>query len=106
MLIHNTTFMMLREREEEFLRWFRAELPALTGTDAGAAPRLSAMRTAGGVSHSEAEAQSVAFQMEFADRNRLDKWARNSLADVAARFEERFGPDAVVFTSVFETLPL
>jgi len=107
MLIANTTFMMLHEREPEFLDWFRMQLPIITDARwGGVNPRLSAMRQAGGIDHTQAEAQSVAFQMEFGRREDLDRWNKAPLANVAADFEEKFGPEAMVFSSIFEILPL
>lgn len=119
MLIFNTTFMMEPGKEGEFLQWFRTQLPSLTGTDgtsvadadgspaSGAtSPRLSALRMAAGQEAGETQAHSVAFQVEFADRDSLLKWADGPLDDTATRFMKRFGPNAAFFTSVFETIPL
>lgn len=119
MLIHNTTFMMEPGRESEFLQWFRTQLPELTGTGGGKdpdstdeascggrAPRLSALRMAAGQEAGEDQAHSVAFQMEFADIDTLVKWADGPLEAMAMRFMKHFGPNAVFFTSVFETIPL
>lgn len=104
MLIHNNTFMILREREEEFLEWFRAEIPLLEEASGGVNARLSVMRKAGGQYQIESEAQSVAFQMEFETMDALEAWAAGPMARVVERFEKRFGPEAMTFTSVFETV--
>ncbi|MDE6391725.1 MAG: DUF4286 family protein [Muribaculaceae bacterium] len=109
MVIHNATFMMEREREGEFIDWLRG-LVAGEGLFAeslrGRRVRLSAMREAGGVDYRQAEAQSVAFQVEFDSIEEARKWSREALPTVAARFEEHFGPQAMVFTSVFEEISL
>lgn len=104
MLIYNTTFMMLPEREPEFISWFRTQLPALT--ESGTSPRLSSLRAAGCAGHGQSEAQSVAFQMEFADRAELDNWASGPLNRVISLFEQQFGPEALTFSSIFETISI
>lgn len=108
-MIHNATFMMEREREGEFIDWLRgcvAEEGSFAESLRGRRVRLSAMREAGGVDYRQAEAQSVAFQVEFDSIEEARKWSREALPSVAARFEERFGPQAMVFTSVFEEISL
>ncbi len=77
MVIYNCTFMMLREKEGEFLDWFRAGAGVLTAPEGSGGeavsvlfsrnPRLSALVSAGGIYSDEADAHSVAFQVEFAD---------------------------------------
>lgn len=94
--------MMRVEREQEFLRWFKSEL--LTPKGELINPRLSAMREAGGVDYREAEAQSIAWQVEFANIEAAKEWSARHFAGIAARFEEHFGPDAMVFTSYFEQI--
>ena len=109
MVIHNATFMMEREREGEFIDWLRglvAGEESFAESLRGRRVRLSAMREAGGVDYRQAEAQSVAFQVEFDSIEETREWSREALPSVAARFEERFGPQAMVFTSVFEEISL
>lgn len=102
-IIHNATFMMECEREEEFIRWFNGQLSRL-GTLASA--RLSAMREAGGIDYTHAEAQSVAFQCEFNSVEEALKWRNEVFADVASDFMTHFAPNAMVFTSIFEGISL
>ncbi len=99
MVIFNSSFMIEREREGEFLNWLRGEIAGRKGV---AAMRVSAMREAGGVDYREAEGQTVAFQVEFERIEEARKWGREVFATLASRFEERFGPQALVFTSIFE----
>ena len=103
MVIHNASFMMEREREGEFVEWIRERLGAQV-LGAGLRPALSAMREAGGIDYRDAEAQTVAFQMEFDDIESARRWGRECFADLAAAFEKDFGPNAMVFTSLFERL--
>lgn len=107
MLISNVTFMMLHEREQEFISWFAAHMPGLTASPlAGTAPRLSAMRSAGGIDHTQSEAQSIAFQMEFENAGQLQRWSDGPMAEVISAFDKAFGPEAMTFSSVFEIIPL
>lgn len=97
--------MIEREREAEFITWIRARIAGMTFTVNGAGPlnpRLSAMREAGGVDYRHAEAQSIAFQVEFADIETARKWSAGVLADTVALFEGKFGPQAMAFASIFE----
>ena len=102
--------MIEREREAEFVAWLRPRVEELTGVAADCVagapmrPRVSAMREAGGVDYRQAEAQSVAFQVEFDDIETARRWSREQFATVAADFEEKFGPQAMVFVSIFEEL--
>lgn len=109
MVIFNATFMIEGSREREFVDWLWKEMPSAmpmgygrNGWDYGL--QVSAMREAGGVDYRQAEAQSVSVQMRFADIAAARLWARGKFASLAARFEEAFGPQGMVFTSIFEVL--
>lgn len=93
--------MIVKEREAEFVAWFREKVEMLGDMRN---PRLSAMREAGGVDYRQAEAQSVAFQCEFDSLGKARLWSAGRFAELAALFEEKFGPEAMVFTSLFEIL--
>lgn len=95
--------MIDREHEREFTEWFRK---VCVGLEPMRAPRLTAMREAGGIDYTQADAQSMAFQCEFESREDARRWAAEKLAPVAAAFEEMFGPQAMVFASMFETIGL
>lgn len=101
MLIHNATFMVDPRRGEEFLEWF-APLAHKAGPEGKS--RLSVMRQAGGAPAGEAQALSVAFQGEFDTMQEIDEWTAKRLRPLVAAFERRFAPDAMVFTSIFETI--
>lgn len=103
MTIHNATFMVERHREADVILWLKQELTTLHRA-AGTAPRISAMREAGGVSAEHADAASVAFQMEFPDHESAKAWSLTVFNELAARFEKQFAPDAMVFTSLFEVI--
>lgn len=96
--------MMLRAKEPLFLKWFAHYcIPLL---QSGVNPRLSSMRESGGQSYTLAEAQSIAFQLEFPDMESVRTYEQGPLRDLLARFDRSFGPDAMTFTSIFELLPL
>lgn len=95
--------MMERELEEKFIGWLRSELAA-SEMHAGREARITAMREAGGVDYRQAEAQSIAYQVEFDSIEEARRWSSERFATLAARFEEAFGPQAMVFTSIFEVV--
>lgn len=88
-------------RGAEFLEWF-APLARKAGPEGRS--RLSVMRQAGGVMAGETQALSVAFQGEFETMKEIEAWTTKRLRPLVATFERRFAPDAMVFTSVFETI--
>lgn len=101
MLIHNATFMVDPHRGAEFLEWF-APLARKAGPEGKS--RLSVMRQAGGETAGEPQALCVAFQGEFESMEDVAAWTSKRLRPLVAAFERRFAPDAMVFTSVFETI--
>ena len=97
--------MMEREKEEEVVTWLHGEIGKMEeGNGALRGVRLTAMREAGGVDYRQAEAQTVAFQSEFDSVADARSWASHVFVSTAAAFEEKFGPQAMVFTSLFETV--
>ena len=105
MIIHNATFMIEKEREGEFVKWLAERLDSVIEPPA-LNPRVSAMREAGGVDYRQAEAQSVAFQLEFPTLETARDWSSRKFGPLAAEFAEAFGPNAMAFTSLFETIRL
>ncbi|MCM1370069.1 MAG: DUF4286 family protein [Candidatus Amulumruptor caecigallinarius] len=103
MIIFNSTFMIETERESEFLKWFAANMHML-GNHSNS--RLSAMREAGGTDWRHAEAHSIAWQTEFSSIRDAKKWSDEIFRPLAAEFEKHFAPNAIVFTSLFETIEL
>lgn len=100
--IHNASFMMERERETAFLEWLSGELSTLDVRGS----RLTSMREAGGVDSRHAEAQTVAWQCEFDTIEKAREWSAEVFSTLATRFEEKFGPETMVFTSIFETVDI
>ena len=103
MYIHNASFIIDPARGEEFIDWM---LPLARKVADPAVSRLSVMRQAGGEVAGEAQALSVAFQTEFHTVEEAEEWVRKRLNPLVAAFERRFAPGAMVFTSIFETIPL
>lgn len=107
MYIHNATFMILHQRETEFLSWLRQRIPEISGKIRYMeSPRLSSLVEAGGVSRDMSDALSIAFQVGFESEEEARSYGDNILAELIVNFERIFGPEAVVFTSIFCTLPL
>ncbi len=109
MIIHNATFMVRREMEAEVILWLKGEIAKLeagdkAGMGEGTNPRVSAMREAGGVSHEHADAASVAFQVEFPSVAAAKLWGERSFERLASAFDSKFGPEGMVFTSLFEVV--
>ena len=109
MIIHNATFMVRKELESDLILWLKAEIAKLAnsthaGMGEGTNPRVSAMREAGGVSHEHADAASVAFQVEFPTEASAKIWSERSFNPLAAAFDSKFGPEGMVFTSLFEVV--
>lgn len=88
-------------RGAEFLEWF-TPLARKAGPEGRS--RLSVMRQAGGEVAGESQALSVAFQGEFETMTEIEEWVAKRLRPLVSAFERRFAPDALVFTSVFETV--
>ncbi len=89
------------QRGAEFLEWF-APLARKAGPEGKS--RLSVMRQAGGETAGETQALCVAFQGEFESMEDVAAWTSKRLRPLVDAFERRFAPDAMVFTSVFETI--
>ncbi|MDE6027302.1 MAG: DUF4286 family protein [Muribaculaceae bacterium] len=109
MIIHNATFMVRKEMEAEVILWLkgkiaRMENDAVAGMGEGKNPRVSAMREAGGVSHEHADAASLSFQVEFPSAASAKIWGERSFQKLAADFDSKFGPEGMVFTSLFEVV--
>ncbi len=101
MLIHNATFMIAPERGEEFLDWF---VPLARKAGPEGRSHVSIMRQAGGTAYSDDQAMSIAFRAEFDTMPEIAEWTAKRLRPLVAAFERRFAPEAMVFTSVFETI--
>lgn len=93
--------MISPERREEFAEWF---IPLARKAGPEGRCRVSMMREAGGAVSDDGQAVSFAFQAEFETMAEIEAWVRGRLRPLVAAFERRFAPEAMVFTSVFETL--
>lgn len=90
--------MTSADREHELLDWLKPQAMQIAGS------RISSMRMAGGVDYRQAEAQTVAWQTEFPTLDAAREWSAGHFATIAAEFELHFGPEAMVFTSIFKQL--
>lgn len=101
--------MVRKELESDLILWLKEEILKLqtsetAGMGEGDHPRVSAMREAGGVSHEHADAASVAFQVEFPSVNSAKIWGDRIFQKLAGAFDAKFGPEGMVFTSLFEVV--
>lgn len=104
MYIYNTTFMILPGREKAL---FELLAPAVAlCKERGLNPRVSVMREAAGMAAPSEEPSSIAFQLEFHSLETLHKWEAGEGAELSERFIRTFAPEAMVFSSVFETLEI
>lgn len=87
------------------MNWLRDKIARLEAD--GKLPahsRVTAMREAGGVDYTLAEAQTVAWQTEFHTHEEARQWNSEVFADIAAEFEHLYAPQALVFNSIFRDI--
>ena len=113
MYIHNATFMIDAGKGGEFLEWFAplarksCKLHVYSGgeeIEVVQKSHLSVLRETQGHRPGDGEPLSVAFQVEFNDMVLLHEWREKRLRPLVSAFERRFAPEAMVFTSVFESI--
>ncbi len=105
MYIHNTTFMLRRSAAGIAAEWLGYEWLQHATESVACNPRLSRLVSAGDADI-DPEATSIAFQVEFDSLSQAEKWAKGPLARIIDAFYCKFGPEAMTFSSVFETLSL
>lgn len=103
MVIHNASFIVRKEDEPRLIEWLK-EFTLGISRGEGTNPRISVMREAGGQRHDEADAASVAYQMEFPDEKSAKDWSLTQFERIASTFVSLFGTEALVFTSLFEVI--
>ena len=101
-VIYNGSFLIPRDREVELVKFLREEIARVEAPQA----QLSSMRESGGVDYRQAEAQSVAFQTVHPSLEAAREWGRNVFAPIAAKFEDQFAPEGMVFVSLFQKIRL
>ena len=106
--IYNVTFVMASDAEGLFLEWTRGNLlPALFNAESPA--RNAALRNvieAGGEKPAEDHGVSIALHAEFDDEDNARKWHDVYLLPQLGKYTSTFGPDAVYFVTLLESLPL
>ena len=101
-IIFNASFLIPRNREVELVAFLRREIALIEAPEA----QLSVMRESGGVDYRQAEAQSVAFQTVHPSLEAAREWGSSVFPQLAARFEENFAPEGMVFVSLFQKIKL
>ncbi len=104
MYIFNTTFMLLPGGEGILLELLTPVVAICR--EGGLNPRVSVMKEAGGAPASKEEASSVAFQVEFNNLDDLRHWEKGENKILTDKFTDIFAPEAMTFTSVFETVDI
>lgn len=106
--IYNVTFVISPAVEGKFLDWVRDSLlSALFNAESPA--RNAALRKvieAGGEKPGEDHGVSIALHAEFENESDARKWHDIFLAPELGKFTTDFGPDAVFFITLLESLPL
>ncbi len=108
MVIYNITFVLVPERQQEFLDWMRSDaISRLFNNDSEAAnPRLQTVVEAGGKKPDPEHGLSIALQAEFDTIVAAHGWNDTVLPPVLGDFTEKFGPHALYFATLLEVLPL
>ncbi len=107
MTIYNVTFMMERGLGEKFIAWMRGKSASLLSEERGVAgARLQEVVEAPGESEFAEQALSIALQADFTDRESAHAWGRGALAEALAEYRNVFGPEALCFATILETIPL
>ncbi len=106
MYISNISFFVLPSRETEFIQWIRNEIAIHVAAGKGEEHSLSRLAESGNGEDEGDEARSVAYQVKFPTFEAAAGWRDNELMELAERFIQKFGPDAMFFTSIFETIPV
>lgn len=101
--IFNASFIFGHGREDEFLRWFE-QIRRRFEADLPERCAVSALRDANGEAHTEHDAHTIAVQWEFDNIKEARNWRDNKFINVSEDFMRAFGPEAIVFTSIFEKL--
>lgn len=106
--IFNTTFVISREIEEDFLAWARTSLlPKLFNDESPARNAgLRKVLEAGGETPAEDHGVSIAVHAEFIERDDAYRWHDIFLASALGDFTMKFGKDNLYFTTLLEILPL
>ena len=108
MYISNITFVLHPEERDRFLSWLRSDLiPALFNPESPArSPRVQTVVEVAGQVPDSSHGLSIALQAEFDSVADAHLWTDNFLHPAAGKFTAAFGPDALYFQTLLETLPL
>lgn len=106
MIIYNTTFIIDTTDYERFLKWIRAAVACrlMSAPSAAQSIRIAAVTQIVGQHDIDAQPRSVALQAEFNSVVEAHHWADNTLSEVLLEYVEDFGPEALCFSTVMETI--
>lgn len=108
MYIVNVTFVMAHEQHRRFLDWMQGEVvPALFGEDVAVHnPRLQTVIEVGGEKPGPEHGLSIALQADFDSEESAHGWNDTYLPGVLAGYHSEFGPQALFFVTLLESVAL
>ncbi|MBD5269451.1 MAG: hypothetical protein HDS43_02365 [Bacteroides sp.] len=104
MLIHNITFLLEPSRTEEFLRWFHADAISFLRAGDVSDISLAILREVQGEINPPDRGVSVACRSLFHDEEAFRAWEKESLEVCLDAYRNRFGPEALAFCTLLESL--
>ena len=115
MIIFNASFIIEPDKEEAFKAWItdrRGWLRGVTRTEPRASAsepseiRISALRATGGVEQGAIDSHTISIQSCFKTMAEAQEWEQGIFASLAESFYASFAPNAMLFTSYFDTLDI
>lgn len=105
--ICNITFIIHPAEEERFLKWMREEAFAkLVNADGARTAKLMKVTEAGGEKPAPEHGLSIALHAEFTSESEAKTWHQRALTPILEEYAIAFGPDALFFTTLLESLNL
>ena len=104
MLIHNITFLIEPARTEEFLRWMHSDGAVLLNTGGCRDLSLAILREVEGQINPPDRGVSVACRTLFNDEEEFRAWEKESLEVALDAYRSVFGPEALAFCTLLESL--
>lgn len=115
MIIFNASFIIEHSKEEAFKAWITDRRGWFRGVNraeirpSASAPseiRISALRATGGVEQGAIDSHTISIQSSFATMADGKRWEEEIFTSIAESFYATFAPNAMIFTSYFETIDI
>lgn len=102
MLIFNTTFLVSDKVHGAWLKWINEKhIPYMLESQLFSQPQVAKVLT-----NEEQEGTSFSVQFHVQDMETLFEWNKKYGADFQTIFSQKFGSEALFFTTVLELLPI